>query len=108
MVFSADLRASDDNIAKKIVLNDNEANGSSNKQQLTDREKTHESDTAANVLHVQAILERMPLAILHMIMADNKPSSLNDILSYSIWVIVVTIRVCCQTILSVTPHMVES
>ena len=61
MVFSADLRASDDNIAKKAVLNDNGANGDSNKKRVTDRDKTPESDTAANVLHVQAILERMPL-----------------------------------------------
>ena len=81
MGFTPHMRASDDNIAKRVVLNDNNANGKSNKQMVGDGEENEKSETAENVLHVQAILERMPLAILHMIMADNTPSSLADILS---------------------------
>lgn len=79
--FDASLTTGDNNVAKNVVVNDNDANGDSAKKRVADSNEKQKSDTAANVKHVQAILERVPLAILHMIMEGNVPTNISDILS---------------------------
>ena len=76
--FNLDLKPVGNNIAKTIQLNDNDANGKSNKNRVTDNNspKSPKDEIYQKIETIQAILERVPLVLYHAI---NSGEVLNNI-----------------------------
>jgi hypothetical protein len=76
--FNLDLKPVGNNIAKTIQLNDNDANGKSNKNRVTDDNslKSPKDEIYQKIETIQAILERIPLVLYHAI---NSEEVLNNI-----------------------------
>ena len=78
--FNLDLKPTGDNAAKRIQLNDNNANGKSNWTcaRMTRREK---DEIYAKIDTVQSILERIPLVLFHAIDSGELMNSTDAVIS---------------------------
>jgi hypothetical protein len=74
--FNLSLAATNSNIVKSIQLNDNNANGKSNKRQVSELQKSDKDEIYQKIETIQAILERVPLVLFHAI---NSGESMNNI-----------------------------
>ncbi|AOV61979.1 type II restriction-modification system restriction subunit [Synechococcus phage S-CAM7] len=82
MGFNANLTPVDSNIAKQVVVNDNEANGKGALSRTsTPEEKEKAESLRREVMHVQAILERIPLSILHSHMLSTTITGIDSLIT---------------------------
>jgi hypothetical protein len=65
--FNLNLQPSGSNVAKSITLNDNNANGKTNKKRVNELTKSEKDEIYQKIETIQAILERIPLVLYHAI-----------------------------------------
>ena len=68
--FNLDLEPSGSNVAKPITLNDNNANGKTNKKKDNEPTKSEKDEIYQKIETIQAILERVPLVLFHAINSE--------------------------------------
>jgi len=69
-----------DNKAKSIVLNDNDANGKTNKKRINELTKSEKDEIYRKIDTIQSILECIPLVIFHTLRDNNSVNSLDLVL----------------------------
>jgi len=78
--FNLDLDPSGDRKAKTIVLNDNNGNGKTNKKRISETNKSEKDDIYQKIDTIQAILERFPLVMFHIVRSGQSINNLDSIL----------------------------
>ena len=78
--FDTDLEASYGNVVKSVVLNDNDANGKSNKKKVNQSEKSEKSVLYSRQETIKAILERVPLVIYHCLKGGDQVNSIYSVI----------------------------
>jgi hypothetical protein len=78
--FNLDLEPVNDSKAKSIVLNDNDGNGKTNKQRVNELNKSEKDDIYKKIDTIQAILERFPLVMFHIVRSGQSINNLDSIL----------------------------
>lgn len=78
--FNLSLAATNSNIAKSIQLNDNNANGKSNKKRISEIQKSVKDEIYQKIETIQAILERIPLVLFHAINSDESMNNVDAVL----------------------------
>ena len=69
-----------DNKAKSIVLNDNDANGKTNKKRINELSKSEKDEIYQKIDTIQSILECIPLVIFHTLRDNDSVNSLDLVL----------------------------
>ena len=78
--FDTDLQASYGNVAKSVLLNDNNANGKTNKKKENQSEKSEKSVLYSRQETIKAILERVPLVIYHCLKCGEQVNSIYKVI----------------------------
>jgi len=78
--INIDLDPSGDSKSKSIVLNDNDGNGKTNKQRVNELNKSEKDDIYQKIDTIQAILERFPLVMFHIVRSGQSINNLDSIL----------------------------
>ena len=78
--FDTDLEASYGNVAKSVFLNDNNANGKTNKKKENQSEKSEKSVLYSRQETIKAILERVPLVIYHCLKCGEQVNSIYKVI----------------------------
>ena len=78
--FDTDLEASYGNVAKSVLLNDNNANGKTNKKKENQSEKSEKSVLYSRQETIKAILERVPLVIYHCLKCGEQVNSIYKVI----------------------------
>ena len=79
--INLDLKPVGDNAAKRIQLNDNNANGKTNKKSDRQLTKSEKDEIYAKIDTVQSILERIPLVLFHAIDSGELMNSTDAVIS---------------------------
>ena len=79
--FNLNLKPSGSALAKSIQLNDNGANGKTNKQRIGELTKSEKDEMHQKIATVQAILERVPLVLFHAINSGNVMNNIDSVIS---------------------------
>ena len=79
--FNLDLEPSGSNVAKSITLNDNNANGKTNKKKDNELTKSEKDEIYQKIETIQAILERVPLVLFHAINSEESMNSIDSVIS---------------------------
>lgn len=74
------LDPSGDSKAKSVVLNDNDGNGKTNKKRISETNKSEKDDIYQKIDTIQAILERFPLVMFHIVRSGQSINNLDSIL----------------------------
>lgn len=75
--FKLNLKPVGSDLTKKIVVNDNGANGKTNKMRVGELSKSEKDELYQQIETVQAILERIPLVLYHAINADDAMNNID-------------------------------
>ena len=78
--FQVDLEASYSSVAKSVLLNDNGANGKTNKKKENQSEKSEKSVLYSRQETIKAILERVPLVIYHCLKCGEQVNSIYNVI----------------------------
>ncbi len=78
--FDVNLEASYGNVAKSVLLNDNNANGKTNKKKENQSEKSEKSMLYSKQETIKAILERVPLVIYHCLKCGEQVNSIYTVI----------------------------
>ena len=81
--FNLDIQPVGSNIAKSITLNDNNANGKTNKKKVNELTKSEKDEIYQKIATIQAILERVPLVLFHAINSEESMNSIDSVISSS-------------------------
>jgi len=79
--FNLNIQPVGSNIAKSIILNDNNANGKTNKKKVNELTKSEKDEIYQKIATIQAILERVPLVLFHAINSEESMNSIDSIIS---------------------------
>ena len=79
--INLDLKPVGDNAAKRIQLNDNNANGKTNKKSDRQLTKSEKDEIYAKIDTVQSVLERIPLVLFHAIDSGELMNSTDAVIS---------------------------
>ena len=79
--FDLNLKPADGNVAKRIVLNDNNANGKSNWVYQSQLTKSEKDEIYAKIDTVKSILERLPLVLYHAINSQEVMNNIDSVIS---------------------------
>ena len=79
--FNLNLEPTGDNAAKRIQLNDNNANGKTNKKREGELTKSEKDEIYAKIDTVQSVLERIPLVLFHAIDSGELMNNTDAVLS---------------------------
>ena len=79
--FNLNLKPSGSALAKSIQLNDNGANGKTNKQRIGKLTKSEKDEMHQKIATVQAILERVPLVLFHAINSGDVMNNIDSVIS---------------------------
>ena len=79
--FNLNLKPSGSALAKSIQLNDNGANGKTNKQRIGELTKSEKDEMHQKIATVQAILERVPLVLFHAINSGDVMNNIDSVIS---------------------------
>ena len=79
--FNLNLKPSGSALAKSIQLNDNGANGKTNKKRVGELTKSEKKQIQHKIATVQAILERVPLVLFHAINSGQVMNSVDSVIS---------------------------
>lgn len=78
--FNLSLVATHSNVAKSIQLNNNNANGKSNKKLVNKQQKSAKDEIYQKIETIQAILERVPLVLFHAINSGEVMNNIDSVL----------------------------
>jgi len=78
--FDVNLEASYGNVVKSVLLNDNNANGKTNKKKENQSEKSEKSMLYSKKETIKAILERVPLVIYHCLKCGEQVNSIYTVI----------------------------
>ena len=78
--FDVNLEASYGNVVKSVLLNDNNANGKTNKKKENQSEKSEKSMLYSKQETIKAILERVPLVIYHCLKCGEQVNSIYTVI----------------------------
>jgi hypothetical protein len=81
--FNLDIKPIGSNVAKSITLNDNNANGKTNKERVNELSKSDKDEIYQKIEVVQAILERVPLVLYHAIHSEQVMNNIDSVISSS-------------------------
>jgi hypothetical protein len=81
--FNLNLKPADGNVAKSILLNDNNANGKSNWVYQSQLTKSEKDEIYAKIDTVKSILERIPLVLYHAIHSEQVMNNIDSVISSS-------------------------
>ena len=81
--FNLDIQPVGSNIIKSITLNDNNANGKTNKKKVNELTKSEKDEIYQKIATIQAILERVPLVLFHAINSEESMNSIDSVISSS-------------------------
>ena len=81
--FNLDIQPVGSNIVKSITLNDNNANGKTNKKKVNELTKSEKDEIYQKIATIQAILERVPLVLFHAINSEESMNSIDSVISSS-------------------------
>ena len=81
--FNLDIKPIGSNVAKSIKLNDNNANGKTNKERVNELSKSDKDEIYQKIEVVQAILERVPLVLYHAIHSEQVMNNIDSVISSS-------------------------
>ena len=81
--FNLDIKPIGSNVAKSITLNDNNANGKTNKERVNELSKSDKDEIYQKIEVVQAILERVPLVLYHAIQSEQVMNNIDSVISSS-------------------------
>lgn len=81
--FNLDIQPVGSNIVKSITINDNNANGKTNKKKVNELTKSEKDEIYQKIATIQAILERVPLVLFHAINSEESMNSIDSIISSS-------------------------
>ena len=79
--FNLDIKPVGSNVAKSITLNDNNANGKTNKNRTNELTKSEKDEIYQKIEVVQAILERVPLVLYHAIQSEQVMNNIDSVIS---------------------------
>ena len=78
--FNLDIEPVGSNIAKRIILNSNNANGKTNKKRVDEITKEERDEIYQKIATIQAILERIPLVLYHAANAGEVMNSIDSVI----------------------------
>lgn len=78
--FNLELEPTNDSKAKTVVLNDNDANGKTNKKRVNELNKSEKDEIYQKIDTIQSILERFPLVMFHIVKSGESINNLDSIL----------------------------
>ena len=81
--FNLNIQPVGSNVAKSITLNDNNANGKTNKNRVNELTKSEKDEIFQKIATIQAILERVPLVLFHAINSDEVMNNVDSVISSS-------------------------
>ena len=81
--FNLNIQPVGSNVAKSITLNDNNANGKTNKNKVNEVTKSEKDEIFQKIATIQAILERVPLVLFHAINSDEVMNNVDSVISSS-------------------------
>jgi len=79
--FTLNLEVVNSNITKSVQLNDNNANGNSNKKRDGEITKSEKDEIYQKIETIQAILERIPLVLFHAINSGEIMNNIDSVLN---------------------------
>ena len=79
--FNLDIQPVGSNVVKSIILNDNNANGKTNKKKVNELTKSEKDEIYQKIATIQAILERVPLVLFHAINSEESMNSIDSVIS---------------------------
>tara|TARA_R100000482_G_C5128369_1_gene150182 strand:- start:1351 stop:2568 length:1218 start_codon:yes stop_codon:yes gene_type:complete len=79
--FNLNIQPVGSNLAKSITLNDNNANGKTNKKRVNELTKSEKDEIFQKITTIQAILERVPLVLFHAINSDEVMNNIDSVIS---------------------------
>ena len=78
--FNTNIESAYDNKVKSVLLNDNNANGKTNKKKDNVSEKQGKTDMYSKIETIKAILERVPLVCYHILKSGQNVNSINQVI----------------------------
>ena len=81
--FNLNIQPVGSNVAKSITLNDNNANGKTNKKRVNELTKSEKDEIFQKIATIQAILERVPLVLFHAINSEESMNNIDSVISSS-------------------------
>jgi len=78
--FKTILKSVNSDLCKSIQLNDNNANGKSNKKKISEMTKTEKDEIYSKIETIKAILERVPLVLFHAINSGEVMNNIDSVL----------------------------
>ena len=78
--FNLDLDPVGSNLAKSVVLNDNDGNGKTNKKRVNELNKSEKDELYQKIDTIQAILERIPLVLYHTIKSGEPVNNIDSVI----------------------------
>ena len=83
MDFNLNIKPVGSNVVKSITLNDNNANGKTNKVRVNTLSKSEKDEIYQKIDVVHAILERVPLVLFHAINSNEVMNNVDSVISSS-------------------------
>ena len=79
--FNLNLEPSGSNVAKTVQLNDNNANGKTNKKREGELTKSEKDEIYGKIDTIQSILERIPLVLFHAVNSDEVMNNVDSVIN---------------------------
>lgn len=79
--FNLSLEPSGSNVAKTVQLNDNNANGKTNKKREGELTKSEKDEIYGKIDTIQSILERIPLVLFHAVNSDEVMNNVDSVIN---------------------------
>lgn len=79
--FNLSLEPSGSNVAKTVQLNDNNANGKTNKKREGELTKSEKDEIYGKIETIQSILERIPLVLFHAVNSDEVMNNVDSVIN---------------------------
>ena len=79
--FNLNIKPVGSNVVKSITLNDNNANGKTNKERVNTLSKSEKDEIYQKIEVVHAILERVPLVLFHAINSNEVMNNIDSVIS---------------------------
>ena len=81
MDFNLNIKPTGSNLAKSVTLNDNNANGKTNKKRTNELTKSEKDEIYQKIEVIQAILERIPLVLFYAVDSQEVMNNIDSVIS---------------------------
>lgn len=79
--FNLNIKPVGSNLAKSVTLNDNNANGKTNKKRINELTKSEKDEIYQKIEVIQAILERIPLVLFYAVESQEVMNNIDSVIS---------------------------